>query len=44
MAKSTQAMVGSTAGIGLWQPATTLAASNSVNLRMINVHWIEPPA
>jgi hypothetical protein len=35
--KSIQAICGFTAGNGLWQPATTPAASNSINLRMMNV-------
>jgi hypothetical protein len=38
--KSTQAICGLTAGNGLWQPATTPAASNNINLRMMNVPLI----
>jgi hypothetical protein len=35
--KSTHAICGFAAGIGAEQPATTLAVSNSINLRMMNV-------
>jgi hypothetical protein len=37
---SIQAICGLTAGNGLWQPAKAPAASNSKNLRMMNVPMI----
>jgi hypothetical protein len=35
--KSTHAMCGLAAGIGVEQPATALAVRNSINLRMMNI-------